>query len=205
MTFVRQLGSVVGVAVTICAVAPAGVAWVDTEPLVAGSSSPATCGSSQQLATTTACSLDQINWLLADSLRSLPGVAVPTDVLPAAGQQVSGSEIRQVPPPPSSAALALCALATLGAYQGGRSLRRVHFVGGVPEWYHYGGPAQVGHATPLDLEFNLSAMPICRFEAPAAGGSEQPSPQWLRPDPRVRLHSQYSLLIADPRGPPMLP
>ena len=200
MTFVRQLGSVVGVAVTICAVAPAGVAWVDTEPLVAGSSSPATCGSSQQLATTTACSLDQINWLLADSLRSLPGVAVPTDVLPAAGQQVSGSEIRQVPPPPSSAALALCALATLGAYQGGRSLRRVHFVSGIPEWYHHGGPVQVGHATPFDLE--SGALPVCVFEQPS---DLRPNHSYRIPrEHHSRLCPQFFLLIEAPRGPPNL-
>ena len=200
MTFVRQLGSVVGVALVVCAAAPAGVAWVDTEPLVAGSSSPATCGSSQQLATTAVCSLDQINWLLPGSLRSLPGVAVPADVLPAAGQQVSGSEIRQVPPPPSSAALALCALATLGAYQGGRSVRRMHFVSGIPEWYHYGGPAQVGHARPFDLE--SGALPVCVFEEPS---DLRPGHSYRIPrEHRSRLCPQFFLLIEAPRGPPSL-
>ena len=198
MTFVRQLGSVVGVVLLVCAAAPAGVAWVDTEPLVAGSSSPVTCGSSQQLATTAACSLDQINWLLPGSLGSLPGVAVPADVLPAAEQQVSGSEIRQVPPPPSSAALALAALATLGAYQGGRSVRRMHFVSGIPEWYHHGGPVQIGHATPFEL--GSAALPICAFEEPS---DLRPNHSYRIPrEHRSRLCPQFFLLIVSPRAPP---
>jgi hypothetical protein len=64
----------------------------------------------------------------------------------------AAAAVVSVPPAPSSLALALTAFATIGLLQTGRALSRVHLHGVVPEWYHTGGPAQVGHATPLDLQ-----------------------------------------------------
>jgi hypothetical protein len=70
----------------------------------------------------------------------------------------------QIPDSPSGLALGLSASASLGAYGAGRSLRKLHFAA-LPEWYHTGGPAQVGHATPLDL--GSAALPVSPFARPA--------------------------------------
>ncbi len=68
--------------------------------------------------------------------------------------------IQQLPPAPSSLALGLTALAGLGLYQAGR---KVHW-SRLPDWYHTGGPQQIGHATPLDLD--RVPLPVCVFETP---------------------------------------
>jgi hypothetical protein len=69
----------------------------------------------------------------------------------------SPSQVVDIPPAPGSLALALSALASLGLFQAGRALTRVELIGFVPEWYHTGGPVQVGYATPLDLDFGALA------------------------------------------------
>jgi hypothetical protein len=135
-------------------------------------------------------------WLGAD----LPAAFALPD-LPSPSPE-SRAQIRELPPAPGSAALCLWALGGLGMWHLGRSARKIH-LGTMPEWYHTGGPTQVGHVTPLDLEFNSSAMPICRFEAPVAAGDDQLPPWWQQLEPRERLRSQYFPLIADPRGPPV--
>lgn len=68
--------------------------------------------------------------------------------------------LRQVPPAPSSFALGLTALAGLGLYQAGRRVQLAR----LPEWYHTGGPQQVGYATPLAIDsWELSG---CSFAVP---------------------------------------
>jgi hypothetical protein len=90
----------------------------------------------------------------------------------------------------------LSALASLGAYRAGRSLRKLH-LGTLPDWYHPGGAVQIGHATPLDLEF--LAPPICAFAQPAA------PPPLVRPvwDVGWVCPAQCIQCTAVPRGPPL--
>jgi len=183
----------------MCAVAPAGITSVNAEPLVATSSNHSPGSSSQQFATTPACSLDEIDWLL-DGTEKHPGVPFQTRVVTPVAQETSGPELREVPPAPSSAALALCALLSLGAYEGGRSLRRLHAFAVVPEWYHTDGPQQIGHATPFEL--GAAALPICVFEEPS---DLRPNHSYRIPrEHRSRLRPQFFLLIEAPRGPPRL-
>jgi len=101
-----------------------------------------------------------------------------------------------VPAPPSGLALGLSALASLGAYRAGRSLRKLH-LGALPDWYHPGGAVQIGHATPLDLEF--AAPPACAFAQPAA------PPPVARPfwDVGWGFRAQCIPCTAVPRGPPL--
>lgn len=123
-----------------------------------------------------------------------PLAALPSDVAPAA------ASLRELPPAPSSMALVLSALATLGAYQGVRSVKRLH-LNFTPDWYHTGGPTQIGHATPFDLEFG-GALPVCEFDEPVA------RPAFTYRIPREicsRLRSQFLLLTESPRGPPVHP
>lgn len=85
---------------------------------------------------------------------------------------------------PDSASLFLVALGSMGVWQLSRSSRKLH-LGVTPEWYHAGGPSQVGHATPLDLSFTDAVLAICVFELPstdAAGAREVcVPPPLLRP------------------------
>jgi hypothetical protein len=107
-------------------------------------------------------------------------------------------QVRTLPPAPDSAALCLSALAGFGVWQLGRSARKLHF-GALPSWYH-ADVVQVGHSTPLDLEFSLAAMPACAFDAPAP----QPAFAYRIPrELRSRLRSQFFLLVESPRGPPL--
>lgn len=62
------------------------------------------------------------------------------------------ARIVSIPAGPRSATLVAAGLICLGAFGSLRSLKRSH-LGSTPEWYSTSGPKQVGHATPIDLEF----------------------------------------------------
>jgi hypothetical protein len=93
-------------------------------------------------------------------------------------------------PGPSSLALALGALMSLGVFQAGRSIYRAQLVGFVPEWYHTGGPTQIGYATPIDLELTaliadplavpgLDAEAVSRYSPP--DDDLAPQRRWVAP------------------------
>ena len=141
-------------------------------------------------------SLDDVNALLPSFSHGVFGLAQPLVALPSESRPGDAS-LRELPPAPSSMALVLSALATLGAYQGVRSVKRLH-LNFAPDWYHTGGPTQVGHATPFDLEFG-GALPVSEFDKPVT----RPAFAYRIPrEPRSRLRSQFFLLTESPRGPP---
>lgn len=140
-------------------------------------------------------SLADVNALLPVSSHGLFGLAQPLVALPSEDKPGAAS-LRELSTTPSSMALVLSALATLGAYQGVRSFKRLH-LNFTPDWYHTGGPAQIGHATPFSLEF--STLPICVFDEPVT------RPAFAYRIPRElgsRLRSEFFLLVESPRGPP---
>jgi hypothetical protein len=105
--------------------------------------------------------------------------------------------VAQLPPGPSSLTLSLGALGFAGVFQLGRSARKLH-AGALPHWYHTGGPLQVGRATPISLEFDLGALPICtldRLVVPPAHIHEL----WGLPPP---CRAQCVPVTMTPRGPP---
>jgi hypothetical protein len=105
--------------------------------------------------------------------------------------------VDQLPPGPSSLTLSLGALGFAGAFQLGRSARKLH-AGALPHWYHTGGPVQVGRATPMSLEFDLSALPMCtldRLVIPPVHIHES----WGVPPP---CRAQCVPVTMTPRGPP---
>lgn len=136
---------------------------------------------------------------IAGDVRALVVVSRPLGATSAAAPaETVGEPTHSLPPPPSSVALVLSAIGSAGAYQAARSLRKLHF-GVVPDWYH-DGAVQVGHRTPLSLEFSLNALPACVFEAPLVAelaGSWR-VPRDCVPRPRLALF----LPTEAPRGPP---
>ena len=110
-----------------------------------------------------------------------------------------------VPPGPSSVSLFLSALAGVGAWQLGRNAHKLH-LGALPEWYHAGGPSQIGSSTPFDLSFSLTALPICGFEncLPAGKTDLPPAVYRLWGEPASRIPAGLYALPTDPRGPPTL-
>jgi hypothetical protein len=139
---------------------------------------------------------------------SAPGFSANTNglggarwLMPGATGDAPASEptnaVRELPPAPGSLSLVFSALASLGAYQGVRSLRKLHF-GAAPDWYHTGGPRQIGHVVVWDLEFPLLACdpfdcvidvrPRVRARAVFA----EPTP----------LRSDVLLVVESPRAPP---
>jgi len=107
-----------------------------------------------------------------------------------------------LPPGPTSVRLALVGLATLGAWGVGRSARNLH-LGHLPDWYA-ADPAQVGHATALDLNFRLAALPVCCFETPGDREREKPAPERVWLEPASRFFRESFLATAGPRAPPSL-
>ena len=124
------------------------------------------------------------------------------DIPDASAELTSASPDRPeftVPPLPGSASLFLGAMLSVGAWQVVRSTRNAN-LSFLPEWYHSGGPAQIGHAVPFDLDLN--AITLCFFESVDGGLGQQSAFDYVRRELRSRLNAQCFLSIADPRGPP---
>ena len=103
-----------------------------------------------------------------------------------------------MPAGPGSLSLFLAAIGGLGAWQFGRSAKNLH-LGHVPEWYHAGGPAQIGHVSPIDPDF--SALTVCLFEQP------DDAPPIRRALGLVRYlpcQTQFLPAATAPRAPPLL-
>ena len=112
-----------------------------------------------------------------------------------ASESASTPGLRELRSPPSSAMLFFTAMLSLGGWHVLRTAPHLH-LSHVPDWYHTGGPAQIGHATPFD--FNLASPPLCFGAEPA---------QRLRTFERVVDlqgcgDAQSFLLVDSPRGPP---
>ena len=137
-------------------------------------------------------------WPTFDS--ALPFVAPLANVSGSLNADHRGAAVRGLPPEPDSATLFLFGLGSLGAWQLTRSARKFH-LGAIPDWYHAGGPAQVGHAKPIDLD--APALHLCCFEQPTAEPPTACRRGWR---PRARAcRVQHFLTIGAPRAPPLSP
>ena len=123
-----------------------------------------------------------------------PGGAGGSEVAPQAAQSAC-----EIPALPGSASLFLSAMLSLGAWQLVRSARQFDF-GVFPEWYHSGGPFQVGHAVAFDLDFH--ALPLCFI----ASNAEQSGTPILRyrvgREERAPRERRSYLRASAPRAPP---
>ena len=89
--------------------------------------------------------------------------------LPEAGTDAGQSSEMPLPQSltsgPSSLSLCLSALLGLGLCSSAHSLKKISF-GFIPEWYHDGGPFQIGHSHAL-MPNSLSPVPVYCFIQPA--------------------------------------
>ncbi|MCX5673861.1 MAG: hypothetical protein NTX87_02535 [Planctomycetota bacterium] len=105
----------------------------------------------------------------------------------------------RLPEEPASLSLVLAGLGSLGAWQLGRAARTAHF-GHVPDWFHAGGPMQVGHTFIANPDCT-AVLEICSFDHPAG---EHRLLHRLRCDPPPIHQPQCILVTESPRGPPLL-
>ncbi len=108
-----------------------------------------------------------------------------------------------VPVSPGSLTVALSSLLTLGGWRLVRQARLVYLVC-LPEWYHEGGPGQVGHAIPFDLNTRANVLPICWYQPDCLVVSSQPMAHYSRPERCAPWDSLYFIPTSAPRAPPSL-
>lgn len=101
---------------------------------------------------------------------------------------------------PSSVGLCLYALVGLGLCGCPHWIRRLSF-SHIPEWYHEGGPCQIGHSFAVSSE-SLCPVPVCCFVQPD-WIAEEFEPQYrLRAIVSLWRKSQFVPDVVASRGPP---
>ncbi len=102
---------------------------------------------------------------------------------------------------PGSFNLCLSALIGLGLCSSAHWVKRLSF-GFVPEWYHNGGPFQIGHSFAVTPE-SLCPVPACCFVQPVCT-VEDSLPQYrLRKIVTLWRKSQFTPCVIASRGPPL--
>ena len=107
--------------------------------------------------------------------------------------------VRELPAGPGGATLFFMGVGCLGAVKLGRSAGSLHLQS-LPEWFHTGGPIQVGHVAVWD--FDYYAPVFCTQSEPS--GVQQLRHHPRRDIPSSRCEDQFFLAVAAPRGPPAL-
>ena len=103
---------------------------------------------------------------------------------------------------PGSLNLCLSALIGLGLCSSAHWVKRLSF-GFVPEWYHNGGPFQIGHSYAVTPE-SLCPVPVCCFIQPVCR-VEDSIPQYrLGTVTSLWRKSQFTPAVIAPRGPPII-
>ena len=105
---------------------------------------------------------------------------------------------RQLPAGPGAATLCLMGIGCIGAVKLGRSARSLHLQS-MPEWFHTGGPIQIGHVSVLDLDARALLAPHYD-QSPSDGSARFSHP----PQPLLPVEAQCFLTAVDVRGPPLL-
>jgi len=107
-------------------------------------------------------------------------------------------KVRQLPGSPGGATLFLMGVGCLGAVKLGRSARGLHLQS-LPDWYHTGGPLQIGGAAAFDFDYDT---PVFRTLDEPAGVRQ--FRHYPRRDLPSRPDRQFFLSVEAPRGPPRL-
>jgi len=101
----------------------------------------------------------------------------------------------------SSLSLCVSALIGLGLCSSAHCLKKLHF-GSIPEWYHHGGPSQIGHSLAVNPD-SICPVPVYCFVQPD-NAAEYPMPiSRLRDIVSLWRKSQYTPDVLAARGPPM--
>jgi hypothetical protein len=130
----------------------------------------------------------------------------PVQLLPQVGKDDTGQTSRtsyaiELMGRPDSSSLCLYALMGLGLCSAPHWVRRLS-LGFIPEWYHEGGPFQIGHSHAATPE-SLGTLQVC-FLVPPDNHAEHLIPQYrLRTIPSLGRKSQFIPSVITSRGPPL--
>ena len=102
---------------------------------------------------------------------------------------------------PSSVSLCLYALMGLGLCSTPHWIKRLH-VGHIPEWYHNGGPIQIGHSLAISPE-SLCSVPVHCFIQPVLAAERLIPKYRLRTVVSLWRKSQFTPEKIASRGPPI--
>jgi hypothetical protein len=110
-----------------------------------------------------------------------------------------GEQVRTLPPDPGGAWWIMVSFGCLGAAKAGQYARGAHHLH-IPDWYHTGGPSQVGRSVRFELTqlSDLCLVPLLLTNLDSQF-------------PRLPFHREATplshghVLCAIPRGPPSLP
>ena len=117
---------------------------------------------------------------------------------PADTQTPTAKVVHELPAGPGGATLFLMGAGCLGAVKLGRSARGQHLQS-LPDWYHTGGPTQIGGAATFDFDYDTPVF--CTLDEPAG---VQQLRHYPRGDIPSRPDRQFFLAVEAPRGPPRL-
>ncbi len=154
------------------------------------------------------CSLKELQYTDFSSPSNYPSVAKidlwSVEFLPEAKDDDSQSaeiqHLQILTNGPDSLNLCLSALIGLGLCSSAHFVKRLSF-GFVPEWYHNGGPFQIGHSFAVSPE-SLCPAPACCYIQPVYT-VEDSLPQYrLRTVVSLWRKSQFTPVVLASRGPP---
>ena len=182
----RSPSKSVVVVLLVLGAATAARADIGAFPVCTSASSPTTAlAAASEQSSTLACLDSGVSDVLLPA-----GLAAAADPMSMPGRLPEG---------PASLSLVLAGLGSLGAWQLGRAARTAHF-GHVPDWFHAGGPMQVGHTFVANPDCT-AVLEICSFDHPAG---EHRLLHRLRCDAPLIHQPQCILVTESPRGPPLL-
>jgi len=101
----------------------------------------------------------------------------------------------------SSRNLCLCALLGFGLCSSAHCLKKLHF-GFIPEWYHHGGPYQIGHSLAVNPD-SLRPISLCCFIQTTFAGEDCEPHYHSGTIMSLWRTSQYTPDVLASRGPPL--
>ena len=120
---------------------------------------------------------------------------------PAASQASESQHPQALTEGTSSLSLCLSALMGLGLCGSVHWVKRLHF-GAIPEWYHDGGPFQIGH-THAVMPNSLFAAPVCCFIQPVCQVEDALPLYRLGTIISLWRKSQFTPAVVASRAPPL--
>jgi len=100
----------------------------------------------------------------------------------------------------SSVSLCLSALMSVGLFSSIHSARKLSF-GFIPQWYHNGGPFQVGHSMAV-CPNSVCSVPVCCFVQPILGVADIALQRHFGAVASLWRTSQFTPDLLAARGPP---
>ncbi len=101
----------------------------------------------------------------------------------------------------SSLSLCLSALIGLGVCSSAHCFKKLHF-GFIPEWYHHGGPIQIGHSIAVDPN-SFCPTPVCCFIQPVHTAEDIMTQYRSGTVVSLWRKSQFTPDVIASRGPPV--